>query len=81
MVDIVTFLADNNITIDPLFDVLELTAVSADGTAIVGLGRWTDTFELATFRVTLPVVPEPASASIAGLVAMTLLARRRRHAN
>jgi uncharacterized membrane protein len=74
MVDVVTFLADNGIVLDPLFDIQELTAISADGSTILGLGRWTDTFELATFRVT---VPEPAALGVLAMMLPLLRPRRR----
>lgn len=78
MINIDTYLADNGIIIDPLFDIQELSAISPDGTSIVGLGRWTDTFQLQTFRITIPAVPEPTSLSVIALAALGLSARRRR---
>lgn len=75
MVDVAVFLAANGITVDPLFDIQEMTAISADGNTWLGLGRWTDTFELQTFTVT---VPEPATMAIPAAVWLLALARRRR---
>lgn len=62
MVNVAAFLADNGVEVDPFFDILELTAVTPDGRVIVGLGRWTDTFDIQTFRITL----FPAAAECPG---------------
>jgi probable HAF family extracellular repeat protein len=55
LVDVVDFLADNGIPIDPELDIQGLTAISSDGTTIVGSGQ--DTFFpflSRSFIITLP---------------------------
>jgi uncharacterized membrane protein len=47
------FLASNGIEVDPFFAMIEMTAVTPDGRVMIGIGRWTDTFDLQTFRITL----------------------------
>jgi len=58
MVEMEAFLAANEIEVDPFFEIVEMTAVTPDGRVLLGLGRWTDTFDLQTFRVTLFAAPE-----------------------
>ncbi len=47
------FLAANGIEVDPFFAMIEMSAVTPDGRVMIGIGRWTDTFDLQTFRITL----------------------------
>jgi len=75
MVDVATFLSDNGIVVDPNFKLMGLTAISADGSTLIGLGRWQDNFDLATYRIT---VPEPTSIGALAVAGLTLLRRRGR---
>lgn len=56
MVNIIDYLATSGVTVDPLFSIQSLDAVSADGHTLVGYGRWQDDGSLQSFSVT---VPEP----------------------
>lgn len=58
MVDVEDLLADNGITVDPFFDILGLSDITPDGRVMIGYGRYTDTLDFQTFRITLP--PPPA---------------------
>ncbi len=53
MVKVSEFLANNGVTVDPFFAMTEMTAVTPDGRVLLGIGRWTDTLDLQTFRITL----------------------------
>jgi uncharacterized membrane protein len=39
MIDVEDYLIDNGVTLDPMFDIRSLTAVSDDGTVMVGMGQ------------------------------------------
>lgn len=53
MVETTAFLAANGISVDPFFDIIQMTAITPDGRVMIGIGRWTDTFDIQTFRITL----------------------------
>jgi hypothetical protein len=55
MVDVEDFLADSGVVVDPDYDILDLTAISDDGTTIIGIGQWlVEPYEYSTFIIRLP---------------------------
>ena len=53
MVEVTAFLAANGIVVDPFFDIIEMSAITPNGRVMIGLGRWTDTLDIQTFRITI----------------------------
>ncbi len=66
------WLAARNFVVDPNFFITQLSAISQDGSTIVGIGVDLKTFEFQSFIITLP---EPTTFA---LTALGLLAIRRR---
>ncbi|QYK48953.1 MAG: hypothetical protein KF838_03660 [Phycisphaeraceae bacterium] len=73
MVSIESYLSMYGVSVDPLFDFISLTGVSADGKTLIGYGIDWRTFQYQSFSVTIPAPGTLAVASL-GLLA----ARRRR---
>lgn len=62
MIDVVPFLTQRGVTLPPNFDVRSLTAVSDDGTTIVGLGQ--DTFHPYRTRTFVIQLSQPVDAPV-----------------
>lgn len=73
MMSIEQYLTMHGVTLDPMFDVQNLTGISGDGKTLVGYGVDWNTFATQSFSVTIPA---PGALAFAPVV--LALARRRR---
>lgn len=73
MVSVESYLARHGVAVDPMFDFISLTGVSADGLTLIGYGIDYRTFQYQSFSIT---IPSPGTLAMATL-GLTFARRRR----